>query len=135
MKTEDKSQIVLPSHPPIFSKLRKGLSDDGMKYCLHESASAYSRRYDRWIHIDAGTLSDGATGAKDLLSSWSWWFHDELCSNCCWSNGSPCSAKQASQVVSDILDDEGRDIRRWTWKFCTYWFGSRKIKKRVGWTL
>jgi len=95
----------------------------------------YSLTYGKWVYIEAGFKSDGATGALDLKDSWSWWVHDELCESAVWQDGSPCSAEEASQVISDVLDAEGHMIRRFTWKWATFLFGSWKIKRRAGWRM
>jgi len=123
---------MLPSAKPIYLVLDPD-KNDGMKYVLLESLSYYSKRYKKWVHLMAGMLSDGATGAKDLPKSLSWWVHDKLTGETTWADGTPCTNWQASQVLSDILDEEGREIRKWTWKWMTFLFGGKKIKKRVGW--
>ena len=78
-------------------------------------------------------LSDGATGAKDLAGSLSWWVHDKLCDRCTWNDGTRISNWQASIVASDILRLEGHKIRRFTWKYATFLLGGWKIKRRNGW--
>ena len=110
-------------------------TNNGKKYMLLDDYDYYSITYGRWVRLKTGFLSDGATGARDLPDSWSWLVHDKLCDDAAWDDGSPCSAWQASQVLSDILDSEGYGMRRWTWKWATFLFGSINIKRRVGWRL
>ena len=120
------------SYKPVYRKINPD-RNDGKKYRLSVPYSYYSERYGKWVHLEAGFKSDGATCAKDLKESWSWWVHDKLCESSVWGDGSPCSAEEASMVLSDILDAEGRKIRKYTWKYCTFLFGSWKLKRRVGW--
>ena len=120
---------MIPTFKPVYERIEHGK----YKYRLCCGASYFSERYEKWVEIPEGRLSDGATGARDLPDSWSWWFHDELCSDAAWSDGTPCSNWQASMVLKDILDEEGYDLRKYTWKWATFLFGGWKIKRRVGW--
>ncbi len=117
---------------PKYKKI-DSYENAGMKYRLLESHSYYSKQFGKFVHLKAGMLSDGATGARDLPKSWSWWVHDKLCIDSKWADGSPCSALDASSVLYDILDEEGHNIRKFTWKWITFLFGSWRIKSRVGW--
>jgi hypothetical protein len=105
----------------------------GMKYKLLYPINYFSRRYAKWVHVPAGRLSDGATGAKDLPTSTSWWVHDELCRNACFADSSPCTAWQASMVLRDILSAEGYHLRARYWTWFTFLFGSWINKAKVGW--
>ena len=120
---------MLPTYPPKYKRIDEGK----YKYQLLVDGLYYSQRYDKWVSVARDMKSDGATGARDLKDSWGWWFHDELTNSCVWQDGTPCTAYMASQVLYDILDEEGREIRKFTWKYCTFLFGSWRIKKRVGW--
>lgn len=122
---------MIPAMPPRYKKLMHPI--DGKKYVLLMSAEYYSERFNRWVEVKSGMLSDGATGAMDLRGSWSWWYHDQLCNTGLWQCGTPCSAWEASMVLCDILDEEGRELRKFTWKWATFLFGSWKIKSEVGW--
>lgn len=106
---------------------------DGMKYKLLRRIRYYSPRYKKWVTCEVGMRSDGATGAKDLRGSLSWWVHDKLCERCTWDDGTPVSNWQASRVASDILKVEKRHFRRFTWKYFTFVLGGWKIKRRNGW--
>jgi len=124
--------IYIPDFPPLYEAINPKLNK-GKKYVLSIDAEVFSSRYNKFVRLQAGFESDGATGAKDLKKSWSWWFHDILCETCKFADGSQCSARQASVILFDILDAEGRELRKWSWGWMTFLFGSWKIKKRVGW--
>ena len=126
-----REKVLLPDTPPKYTYL-KG-EPDGKKYILLYPASIFSARYNKWVHLEAGFRSDGATGACDLPNSWSWWGHDKVCDDCTWADGTPCTAIEASRFLYDILDAEGRELRKFTWRFFTFLLGSWKIKKRAGW--
>ena len=123
---------MIPATKPVYICLDPE-ENNGKKYKLIGHYSYYSPRYKKWVHLQSGFMSDGATGAKDLPRSWSWWVHDKLCEDACWADGESCTNWQASQVLSDILDEEGYEMRKWTWKYATFLFGGWKIKRRVGW--
>ena len=72
--------------------------------------------------------SDGATGALDI-NSFSWLVHDKICYEGKFSDGSPCNNWQASQVLSDILKDEGKWFRSKTWFVATWLFGGGNARK------
>lgn len=88
----------------------------------------YSKRYDKWVIIQKGDRSDGATGAFDI-NSCSWWVHDNLCINGTWSDGTPLTNWQCSQVISDILWSEGRVFRSVYWKAATFFGGGGEARK------
>lgn len=88
----------------------------------------FSKRYKKWITIDKSDWSDGATGAKDI-NSFGWPFHDELCNTGLFADGSKCNNLQASHVVSDILEEEGRWFRTNTWFVFTWLFGGQKARE------
>lgn len=129
---------MIPDLPPYYSRLLHKI--DGKKYVLKAGGSYTTGENPpkglpphKWLHLEAGFMSDGATWAKDLPESWSWWFHDLACELPYWSDGEPITAWEASLIVSHILDEEGRDMRSFTWKYATFLFGSWKVKKLVGW--
>jgi hypothetical protein len=91
-----------------------------------------------------GYKSDGASGAididgpivvKDLINggylkkSLSYFVHDKLCEDMCWADGTPCSNWQASQVLKDILYDEGHWVRDRWWFLSTWIFRMAKTRK------
>lgn len=89
------------------------------KYVLLEGVLYISKRYGKNKSILEGYISDGATGAIDIPSL-GWWIHDVLCESKVWDDGTECTRKQGSQVLSDILKAEGRWARAWYWKWATY---------------
>ncbi len=88
----------------------------------------YSKRYREWIICERGDISDGATGAYDI-DSFGWLFHDDLCRTGKFNSSLKCTNWQASMVVSDILDEEGRWFRKYSWRYATYWFGGGEARK------
>jgi hypothetical protein len=107
--------------------------NDGMKFMLLRYQWSYSERYKHWILAGAGFKWDGATGAVDLEGSMSHLIHDVLCNNACWNDGTPISNWQASQVLKDILREEGYRFRQYTWRWATFLLGGWKIKRKNGW--
>ena len=88
----------------------------------------YSGRYDKWVTVQKGELSDGASYALDVSSA-SWVVHDVLKKYQKWDDGSKCSNKQASWVIYDILVSEGRWFRARSWFISTLLWGSIVRKK------
>lgn len=88
-------------------------------YILDEAYVYTSPRYGKKVILSKGMLSDGATGAMDIVSL-AWWVHDKLCNTMRWADGTPCSRWQGSNVISDILKSEGRWARAWYWKYATF---------------
>jgi hypothetical protein len=105
--------------------------NDGMKYMLLKDQFYWSKRYWKGIKAPSGFRWDGATGAKDLIKPSL--FHDILCNNACWEDGTPLTNWQASQVLKDILSAEGYSVRAYTWRWATFLLGGWGIKKRSGW--
>ena len=103
---------------------------DGLYECT-ESYWYCSTRYGKRVHIIEGQVRDGASGAMDIKSS-SWWVHDQLCADACWSDQTPVTAWQCAQVLSDILWDEGRKFRSVYWKWTTLFFGCKRPREN-GW--
>lgn len=99
-----------------------------MGYVVLINICYYSLRYKKWILIEVGDYSDGATGAKDI-NSFVWLMHDDLCRTGKWEDGTDCNNWQASQVTQDILDVEDRWLRRNTWFWMTWLFGGGKARK------
>jgi len=85
-----------------------------------------SDRYGEWVTVPKGYPSDGATGAMDIWSE-GWWVHDRLCNTGVFDSGRRCTCKQASQILSDILKEEGRVFRSFYWKWATRWFGPKEL--------
>lgn len=102
------------------------------RYICNENIGYYSKRYSRWVIREAADSSDGATCAKDI-DSFGWLFHDELCDTGLWENDEPCTNWQASQVLQDILDEEGYWFRKFSWFWSTWAFGGGKLRKNGMW--
>lgn len=82
------------------------------------------------VTVPKGYPSDGASGPAIDIYSNAWWFHDVLCDRGTWDNGTPCTAKDASRVLKDVLNKEGRHIRAPFWGFITWcWTASVGIGK------
>lgn len=98
-------------------------------YRVIKNRTYWSNRYGK--HVDIKTTDkpyDGASGAFDI-DSFSWLYHDVLCRDGCFRDGSKCNNLQASQILSDILSDEGRWFRSKTWFVATWLFGGGKARK------
>lgn len=87
----------------------------------------YSERYNKRVTVPVGFKSDGATGAIDIYSD-AWWVHDKLCKTGQFDDGTKCTNKQASTILSDILRSEGRWLRPLYWWPMTYFFGGGKCR-------
>ena len=115
-----------------------------VEYLLTQEILYYSERYGHAKTVKGGFISDGASGAVDIKGSRSWWVHDAICVDPQWDDGTPITAWQAAQVLSDILADESkmmnetsgrrvtRAIRSQSWKIATFLFGCKKARKN-GW--
>lgn len=97
------------------------------KWILLETFERYSERYKRWIRCDKGMLSDGATGAFDIVSA-AWWLHDQVCNTGKWKDGTRLTNWQASQVLQDELRAEGRYSRSKYWFWSTFFVGGGKAR-------
>lgn len=107
-------------------------SKDNLRYELKRKIYYFSPRYNRAISAEAGERFDGATGAIDINSN-SWIIHDVLCRDGCFYDGTPCNNLQASLVLRDILEDEGRWFRKNTWFLATWLFGGGKARDNGLW--
>ena len=114
-----------------------GYKRGGSKKWIRTQPLRYlSPRYGKWVIIDVGYESDGATGAFDVPSN-SWWIHDKICDDGTWFDGTPCTRWQASSVLHDILRSEAiaeENILKWCrskyWFIATYYFGCIKTKRK-----
>jgi hypothetical protein len=113
----------------VFGYVDKIKADDGkvLGYRVKQNIAYYSLRYSKWIGVEKGDRSDGATSAKDI-NSFGWIFHDELCNDGTFEGGAKCSNWQASHVLTDIMRDEGRYVRQYTWFWATWFFGGGKAR-------
>ena len=102
--------------------------DEKVIYIVMTELWYKSDRYDKYIVCEIGDVSDGATGAYDI-NSFGWLFHDELCNTGKFNDGTKCNNLQASKVLSDILNEEGRWFRKQTWFWFTWLFGGGKARK------
>ena len=106
---------------------------EGDVYVLDETYVYYSTRYKKSVTIEKGSLSDGATGARDVGAkryrklgdklSACFWVHDELCVTGKWDDGTKVSNFQASTVLCDILKADGYWFRGRSWWLPTFLFG------------
>lgn len=96
---------------------------NGKGYRLKKDIVYYSPRYRKYKTVPAGFISDGASGPAEDIVSVSWWVHDALCADYAWDDGSRCSVWQSSNVIRDILLDEGRYIRANRWFVATLVYG------------
>ena len=115
---------VVDLHSSVWNCVEKILSESGevLGYKVLHNIAYHSMRYNKWIVIEAGDKSDGATYAKDI-STFGWLFHDELKSSLCFFDGSDCTNWQASMILGDLLSLSGRWFRRYTWAASTFLFG------------
>ena len=108
------------------------------KYRVTEECHYFSPRYAKTVTILEGFLSDGATGAVDIVSN-AWIVHDWLCGNWMgegpepppgqWDDGSDVTNWQASTVLGDILISEGRPFRAVYWWWATWLLGGGEARK------
>jgi hypothetical protein len=111
------------------------------KYRNLKEIMYYSPRYNKFVQVPYGYYSDGATGATDLsgdhicmkglsvvTTSRAWWVHDVMCDTGTWFDGTKCNNWQASMVLKDILNDEGRWVRDFWWGAATWMFGGGKAR-------
>lgn len=96
---------------------------DGRGYRLREEIHYHSERYGKACTVEKGFVSDGGSGPAEDIVSRGWWVHDKLCTTWAWDDGTPCSNRQASAVLYDILKSEGRWFRARTWFLATWLFG------------
>ena len=98
-------------------------------YRIIKTKTYHSKRYNKNITIKPSDMPyDGATGAKDI-NSFGWLFHDVLCRDGRFDDGSKCTNWQASKVLSDILESEGRWFRGKSWFIATWLFGGGKARR------
>ena len=96
-----------------------------MHYINKKEIRYWSPRYKKWIVVEEGFKSDGATGAIDIYSE-AWWVHDKVKETEKFNDGTPCTNRQASMILYDILRSEGRKIRAPFWCAGTYLWGEAK---------
>ena len=102
------------------------------RWILEETFTYHSERYAHDVTCRKGMLSDGATGALDIVSQ-GWWVHDQLCNTGQWDDGTLVNNWQASRVLGDILRGEGRWARSKYWFWATWFFGGDKARVNGMW--
>ena len=110
----------------IYNYIEPIKTGDGdiLGYVVIKNKTYYSARYNKKIDIRTTDKPyDGATGACDI-DSFGWLFHDVLKRDKCFSDGSECTNLQASTVLNDILNSEGRWFRSKTWFLSTWLWGT-----------
>lgn len=96
-----------------------------IKYRNPRQIVYWSPRYKKFVIVPQDYPSDGATGARDIVDSISWWVHDWICDNMTWADGTRIRFWQASRVLSDILWSEGRWFRAVGWFWATLILGPK----------
>ncbi len=96
-------------------------------YHNKEKFTYYSERYHKFITVPTNYPSDGATGAIDVCPK-AWFVHDKLCDFGLFDDGTRCNNWQASQILSDILKEEGFWFRQYTWLWATWIIGGGKAR-------
>ena len=94
-----------------------------MIYINPKTIKYFSKRYNKWVIVEQGFESDGASGPAIDICSNSWFIHDKVCDTKKFDDGTNCSNIQASFILYDILKSEGRHIRKYTWFVSTYLWG------------
>tara|TARA_R110002096_G_scaffold128126_1_gene276335 strand:- start:561 stop:926 length:366 start_codon:yes stop_codon:yes gene_type:complete len=110
----------------VFIKYNK--KKKSVYYVVHTQYKYFSLRYGKWVHCHVCMKSDGATNAMDI-DSFSWLVHDKICDIGLFQDGTKCTNKQASMIISDILKSEGKWFRAKTWFVATWLFGGGKARK------
>lgn len=113
-------------------KYRRIDNDLDYKYECTEDYTYYSKRYQRYVTVNAGELSDGASGAWDIPTD-AWWIHDVLCKTGQWDCGVKLSNWDASTVLGDILWFDGFHFRSVYWWWATFLFGGGKCRENGLW--
>lgn len=80
------------------------LGRDKRRYRNTKTFRYYSARYHKFVTVEEGMPSDGATGGLDVCDR-SFYTHDKLCNTGKFDDGTPCTNWQASTIHSDILKD------------------------------
>lgn len=122
-------RVVDIENESVFDYVEKIKADNGetLGYRVLEDIAYFSLRYGKWIGVEKGDRSDGATGAKDL-DSFGWIFHDELCNDGTFEDGTKCKNWQASHVLTDIMQVEGYWFRTRSWFWATWFAGGGKAR-------
>lgn len=103
-------------------------------YILLDEIDYYSPRYGKWVIVEGGYRSDGASGPAPDLASWSWWVHDKVCDTGMFADGTKCSNWQGSMMLYDILKAEGRPGRAVAWAAATFVWRA-VVVRMFGWLI
>lgn len=122
-------RVVDVKKDSVWNHVEKIKADDGdvLGYRVINHIAYYSTRYKKWVGVEAGDRSDGATFAEDI-DSFGWLFHDELCNDGIFEDGTKCNNLQASAICGDLLAISGHWVRRNTWFIATWLFGGGKAR-------
>lgn len=95
----------------------------GDTYINDKRIDYFSPRYKKHVIVELSYKSDGATGARDVLTD-GWWVHDVLKEFKVFADGSRCSNWKASHILRDILLRDGFYVRANTWFISTLAWGT-----------
>ena len=85
------------------------------RYQVIKHKSYFSERYQKRVEIHITDAPyNGADFVKDI-NSFGWLMHDVVKRSKCFADGTECTNKQASFILYDILNSEGRYIRKNLW--------------------
>jgi len=96
-----------------------------MRYSNPKEFIYFSKRYNKYITVPQGFWSDGATGARDIYTK-AWWLHDIALIRGEFDDGSKCDWLKASYILYDVLAEERRWFRKYTWFIATVLYQSIK---------
>lgn len=113
-------------------RFRFDFDTERKKYILRETIMYWSERYRKYVIVEEGFESDGASGPASDIVSLSWWVHDKVCDTGTWADGTPISAGQTAMVLRDCLLLEGRWVRAISWPFWTFLWSVMKRKREEG---
>ena len=103
---------------------------DGTKirYWCPKLIPYWSKRYQKWIIVELGMPSDGASGAIDI-NSIVWWVHDKGCYTGKFEDGTLMTNWQLSMIAHDILHDDYHSMA----KSGRYWTAIKRRARSMGW--
>ena len=98
-------------------------------YEVTETYRYYSKLFNRYLTIEAGFFSDGATKAPDIEDTDAWFIHDKICQSGQWDDGTKISNFTASTVLAiEMFNDGYRRLSFWWW-WATYLCGGGQARK------
>lgn len=131
---EKRFQIIDLKNDSVFNYVNKIKASNGetLGYSVTHNLAYYSPRYKKWVLIEVGDKSDGATFVPDI-DSFGWLVHDDLCNFGVFHDGTKCTNWQASMILSDVLAKDNHGFRSYTWLWGTWLFGGGKARKNGMW--